>query len=104
MALNISGGTLTIQGTSITGTSVYSRLEIALAPSGKNMQVSSLIYGAKSNYSAGDSIVRINELNTTLFNFEVDVDGGESQTLLLAHQKVETQLEADGYSVVIVDL
>ena len=102
MGLNISGGTLTIQGTSITGTSVYSRLEIALAPSGKNMQVSNLIYGAKSNYSAGDSIVRINELNNTLFNF--DVASGETQSLLLAHQKVEAALEADGYSVVIVDL
>lgn len=104
MALNISGGTLTIQGTSTTVSSVYSRLEIAFFPSGKNMQVSSLVYGAKSNYSAGDSILRIKELNNSLFNFDVDVDGGESQSLLLAHQKVESQLEADGYSVVIVDL
>ena len=102
MALNISGGTLTIQGTSTTVDSVYSRLEIALFPSGRNMQVSSLVYGAKSNYSAGDSILRIKELQNSLFNF--DVASGETQSMLLAHQKVEAQLEADGYSVVIVDL
>ena len=107
MALNITAqgdAKLTIQGTSIEVGSTYGRLEIGLAANGINMQVNNGIYEARANYEAGDSILRIAELSGTLYNFIVDVEAGEEQSLTLAHSKLQSDLEDLGYSVSIIDL
>ena len=39
-----------------------------------------------------------------LYNGEADTAGGETQTVLVASEKVKAALEAAGYTVTIVDL
>ena len=39
-----------------------------------------------------------------LYNGEADTAGGETPTILLASEKVKSDLEAAGYTVTIVDL
>ena len=39
-----------------------------------------------------------------LYNAEADIAAGETQTILLASEKVKEDLEAQGYTVAIVEL
>ena len=106
MALNITAqgdAKLTIKGTSIEMSSVYARIELAAAANGVNMQMGMYYYENAASFEAGNGTVKINEMKP-LYNAEADIAGGETQTILLASQKVKAALEAEGYTVTIVDL
>ena len=105
MALEIlkSDQTLTLKGTTITFDTIYSRLELACFADGKSMQVAFLDYQSASTYTSGSSNIQIEEipLNTT---YDVDIAGGEIQSLQLAHEKAKVELEEKGFIVNIIDL
>jgi len=105
MALEIlkNNQTLTLQGTTISFDSIYSRLELACFPSGKNMQVAFYNYQTQDTYSSGSSNIRISELPLAS-DYVVNVSGGEVQGLQLAHEKAKAELESIGYTVNIVEL
>lgn len=105
MALEIlnNGQTLTLKGTTITFDSIYSRLELACFADGKSMQVAFLDYQSASTYTSGSANIQIEEipLNST---YDVDIAGGEIQSLQLAHEKAKAELEGEGFTVNIIDL
>jgi hypothetical protein len=106
MALEISKtaeAALTIQGTSIALDSIYARIELASGQNGVNMQMGMYYYEDQAAFDAGSSVVRIVEM-ASLFNGEADIAAGETQTLQLASEKVKADIEAQGYTVAIVDL
>ncbi len=106
MALNITASgdaKLTINGTSIEMSSAYARIELAAAANGVNMQMGMYYYENDTSFEAGNGTVKINEMKP-LYNGEADIAGGETQTILLASEKVKAALEAEGYTVTIVDL
>ena len=106
MALEITktaNAALTIQGTSITLDSVYSRIELAAGQNGVNMQMGMYPYEDKATFTAGSTTVNIVEL-PGLYNGEADIAQGEIQSLQLASEQVKEKLEAQGYTVAIVDL
>ena len=105
MALEISSNTqtLTLKGTSITFNTVYSRLELACFPDGKSMQVAFHNYQDVTAFSAGNSTIKLEGIaNNSMYS--VDVVGGETQSLQLAHEKARDELQALGYTVSIIDL
>ena len=106
MALEISKSDtakLTIQGTSIELDSIYARIELAAAANGKDMQMGMYYYEDAASFEAGSGVVRITEMKP-LYNAAADIEGGETQTILLASEKVKEDLEAQGYTVAIVEL
>ena len=106
MALNITtqgDAKLTIQGTSIEVGSIYARIELAAAANGINMQMGMYYYENAASFESANGTVKINEMQS-LFNAEADIAGGETQTILLASEKVKADLEEAGYAVTIVDL
>ena len=106
MALNITAqgdAKLTINGTSIELNSIYARIELAAAANGVNMQMGMYYYENAAAFDAGNGTVKINEMKP-LYNGEADTAEGETQTILLASEKVKAALEAEGYSVSIVEL
>ena len=106
MALNITAqgdAKLTIKGTSIELNSIYARVELAAAANGVNMQMGMYYYENSASFDAGNGTVKINEMKP-LYNGEADTTEGETQTILLASEKVKAALEAEGYSVSIVEL
>ena len=107
MALEITAqgsAKLIISGTTTELTSIYSRIEFALVKTGEAMQGALYNYFAKTDYETDDSsLLRIKDFLTS-YTIQVDVAGGEEQSLLLGHQKIQADLEALGYTVVIVDL
>ena len=107
MALNITAqgdAKLSIRGTSIEVGSVYGRLEINLPKNGMSMYIYNDIYESKVTYDTGSNNVSISELSPGHYTLDVDVAMGEEQSLSLAHSKLQSVLEADGYDVTIVDL
>ena len=106
MALEISkngGAKLTIQGTSIELDSAYARIELAAAQNGVNMQMGVYYFENKATWEEGSSVAKIAEM-TSLYNAEADIAQGETQTILLANEKVKEAIEAQGYTVAIVDI
>lgn len=106
MALNITAqgdAKLTINGTSIEMNSIYARIELAAAANGINMQMGMYYYENAAAFESGNGTVKINEMQS-LYNGEADIAGGETQTVLVASEKVKAALEEQGYSVSIVDL
>ena len=106
MALNITANgdaKLTIKGTSIEMSSAYARSALAAAANGVNMQMGMYYYENAASFEAGNGTVKINEMKP-LYNGEADTAGGETQTVLVASEKVKAALEAAGYTVTIVDL
>ena len=105
MALEIlkNTKTLTLKGTNITFTSIYSRLELACFPDGQSMQVAFYDYQSKAIYDAGEGNIKISELPISA-TYDVDIAAGQEQSLELAHQKAKEQLETLGYIVNIIDL
>jgi len=104
MALTITKtdeATITIKGTSIELDSAYARIELAAAANGVDMQMGMYYYEDKAAFQAGQGVVKVNELKP-LFN--AATEEAESQSIQLASEKVKTELEADGYTVSIVDL
>jgi len=106
MALEISAqndAKLIISGTTTELPSIYSRLEFGLNKDGASMSCTLFNYNAKTNYESEiNSLLRIENLITS-YKIEIDV-AIEEQSLLVGHQKVQSQIEALGYSVTIVDL
>lgn len=106
MALEISkagDAKLTIEGTSIELDSAYARIELAAAANGINMQMGMYYYENAATFEAGGGVLRIAEMKP-LYNAVVDIAQGETQTILLASEKVKEALEAQGYSVAIIEL
>ena len=106
MALEISkagDAKLTIEGTSIELDSAYARIELAAAANGVDMQMGMYYYENAAAFTAGTQVLKIAEMKP-LYNAEADIAQGETQTILLASEKVKESLEAQGYSVVIVEL
>ena len=106
MALEISKqdeAKLTIQGTSIELDSIYARIELAAAANGVDMQMGMYYYENAAAFEAGSQVLRIAEMKP-LYNAAADIEGGETQTILLASEKVKEDLEAQGYTVAIVEL
>ena len=106
MALEISKSDeakLTISGTSIELDSIYARISLAAAENGINMQMGMYYYENAAAFTAGTQVLKIAEMKP-LYNAEADIAQGETQTILLASEKVKESLEAQGYSVVIVEL
>ena len=104
MALLISKSSeakLTIQGTSIELDSVYSRLEIAMFPNGKNIQVGLHYYESKEAYAEGKSQLKLAEM-PKLLSFELDPES--NQSLQSAHDSAKAKIEESSYSVAISDL
>ncbi len=106
MALEISKSDtakLTIQGTSIELDSAYARIELAAAANGVDMQMGMYYYENAAAFEAGSQVLNIKEMQT-LFNAQADIAQGQTQTILLASEKVKEDLEAQGYTVAIVEL
>ena len=106
MALEISktaDASLTIQGTSIELDSIYARIELAAAANGIDMQMRMYYYEDAASFEAGSGVVKITEMKS-LYSGQADIAAGETQTILLASEKVKAALEAEGYTVTIVDL
>ena len=94
---------LTLKGTNITFSSIYSRLELACFKDGASIQVAFYDYQSKAVYNSGEGNLQISEIpnNST---YSVDIASGEIQTLQLAHEKAKEEFEALGYTVNIIDL
>ena len=106
MALEISkagDAKLTIEGTSIELDNAYARIELAAAANGVDMQMGMYYYENAATFEAGGGVVRIAEMKP-LYNAEADIAQGQTQTILLASEKVKEDLEAQGYTVAIVEL
>ena len=106
MALEISkngDAKLTIQGSSIELDSAYARIELAAAANGVNMQMGMYYYENAAAFEAGSKVLRISEMKP-LYNATADIAQGETQTILLASEKVKADLESAGYNVTIVEL
>lgn len=106
MALEITAtatAKLTIQGTSNELASVYGRISCIMSEDGKTMNTRLFNYGSKQNYLDGETSTSIKELQPK-YSLDVDVVSGEEQSIRLASEKMKTLLEADGYTVAIIDL
>jgi len=106
MALEITAAgdaKLIISGTTTELASIYARIEFALPKNGASMQGALYNYAAKTEYEASpSSLLKLDDL-TTSYTVEIDV-ATEEQSLQTGHEKIKTQLETVGYTVVIVDL
>lgn len=106
MALEITAtatAKLTVQGTSNELASVYGRVSCIMSEDGKTMNTRLFNYGAKQNYLDGEVSTTIKELQSK-YTLDVDVLGGEEQSIRLASEKMKALLEAEGYTVSIIDL
>ncbi len=106
MALEITAAgeaKLPISGTSTELASVYARIEFALPKSGESMQGALYVYEDKAKYVADPgSLLKLEDF-TTSYPIEIDI-ATESQSLQTGHDKIKADLEAVGYTIVIVDL
>ena len=106
MALEISKSDtakLTIQGTSIELDSIYARVELSAAANGVDMQMGMYYYENATAFIEGSGVVKVKEMKS-LYNAKADTEGGQTQTILLASEKVKESLEAEGYTVTIIEL
>ncbi len=106
MALEITAAgdaKLIISGTTTELATIYSRIEFACPKNGASMQGALYNYAAKTEYDTTPSSLLKLEGFTTSYNVEIDT-ATEEQSLQTGHEKIKTQLEAVGYTVVIVDL
>jgi hypothetical protein len=106
MALEISKSDeakLTISGTSIELDSIYARISLAAAANGVNMQMGMYYYENAATFEAGGGVLNIEEMKA-VYTGQADIEQGQTQTILLASEKVKEALEAKGYSVAIVEL
>ena len=106
MALEITAAgdaKLIISGTNTELTDVYARIEFALPKTGASMQGALYCYIDKTKYEADPgSLLRLEDFVT---NYPIEIDiATESQSLQTGHDKIKADLEAAGYTVVIVDL
>lgn len=106
MALLISKSdtaSLTIEGTTIGLDSVYARISLSANQDGIGMQAVPYHYESLAAFEAGAVPLSIVGMEPDYF-FKVDIAAGETQTILLASEKVKASLEAKGYTVEIVEL
>jgi hypothetical protein len=106
MALEITaagGAKLVISGTSTELASIYARIEFGFSPNGINCQGGLYNYSAKAQYESGPTQLLKLDGFKQLYSFEIDT-ATEEQSLETGHEKVKAGLEAQGYTVVIVDL
>lgn len=106
MALLISKSetaSLIIEGTSIGLDSVYARVSLSSNQDGVGMQVVPYHYESSAAFDSGSAPLNIVGMEPDYF-FDADVAAGETQTILLASEKVKASLEAKGYTVEIVEL
>lgn len=106
MALEITAAgsaKLIISGTTTELASIYARIEFACPKNGASMQGALYNYAAKTEYEAdAKSLLRLDSFQT---NYAVAIDvATQEQSLETGHEGIKTQLEAEGYTVVIVDL
>lgn len=94
---------LTIEGTSIGLDSVYVRLDLASNQNGINMHSALYYYVDKAAFDSGSEVVSITGMESVYY-LEADQEAGESQTILVASEKIKAALEEAGYAVEIVDL
>jgi len=106
MALEITAAgdaKLPISGTSTELASVYARIEFALPKNGETMQGALYLYEDKAKYVADPgSLLKLDNL-ATIYTVSIDITT-ETQSLQIGHDKIKTDLETTGYTVVIVDL
>jgi len=94
---------LIISGTTTELVSIYSRIEFSLNKDGASMGSALYNYSAKTDYEANVSALL--KISNFALSYPIEIDvATEEQSLLIGHQKVQTQIEALGYSVAIVDL
>jgi len=106
MALEITEGAeakLTLTGTSTELPSVYARIGCVMPDNGLTIKARMFNYQEKALYLAGETSANIEEIQAK-YDLEVDVASGETQTIQLAHEKMKAILEAEGYTVQIIDL
>ena len=107
MALEITAAgaaKLIISGTTTELATIYARIEFACPRNGESMQGALYNYATKSEYDTSpDALLRLDAFQTS-YAITVDVAGGQEQSLQTGHEGIKTQLEAEGYTVVIVDL
>jgi len=107
MALEITSvgsAKLIISGTTTELASIYSRIEFALPKNGETMQGGLYSYSTKTEYTTTpDSLLKLDDFLTN-YTVAIDVAGGQEQSLQTGHEGIKTQLEAEGYTVLIVDL
>lgn len=95
---------LIISGTTTELTSIYSRIEFACPKNGESMPGALYNYSAKADYTGDmESILKIKDLATN-YSVDIDVAGGQEQSLQIGHENIKAQLETEGYGVTIVDL
>ena len=94
---------LTIEGTSIGLDSVYVRLDLSANQNGINMHSALYYYVDKTAFDSGSEVVSIAGMESAYY-LEADQEVGESQTILVASEKIKAALEEAGYVVKIVDL
>jgi len=99
MALIIESSTkkkLNIAGTSIDAKQVYVRTEFAFSPCGKKVNAGLYIYESKKAFKSNSSILTIQDLSSTGYNFKVT-----EQTVAIASDELAKQLKKQGYKVTV---
>ena len=106
MALEITAqndAKLIISGTTTELATIYARIEFACPKNGETMQGALYNYATKSEYDTSpNALLRLDAFQTS-YAITIDV-ATQQQSLETGHESIKTQLEAIGYSVVIVDL
>jgi len=106
MALEITAAgdaKLRISGTATELASIYSRLTFSFNYDGSNSGATLYNYSSKTEYEAlPNDLLSVNGFSSYI-SFLIDT-ATEEQSLETGHAKVKADLEAQGYTVVIVDL
>jgi hypothetical protein len=97
---------LTIKGTSLELPSIYARVENANSFDGLKMVGRIYSFESKELYTSEKTLLQVKELieYDNQKTFDVDVAGGEKQSVLLFHEKLRLELETAGYTVEIIEL
>ncbi len=102
MALEVTAGTTPIVLPSGIGvSSLYCRTQAWLSDNGKQVGCNPSFYTNKVAYESGAQQVYMDGINI-LTDYDRAVDGDD--ILLFSNEYIKTQLEAKGYSVVVIDL
>jgi len=97
---------LTIKGTTLELPSIYARVECANSFDGLKMVGRIYSFESKQLYTNEKTLLQVKELTEydNQKTFDVDVTGGEKQSVLLFHEKLKAELEGAGYVVDIIEL
>ena len=106
MALEITAAgdaKLVISGTATELASIYSRINFSFQGDGSHCYGKMSFYGAKAQYESNANQLLVIDSLDSGYSFAIDT-ATEEQSLETGHEKMKENLEAQGYTVAIVDL